>query len=72
MSDPMDEPIQLSPRPPTRSIALAAEYLATVVERDWGLRNGRTALYWHLIHVVVKHARPPAGEVGRSEAEEPT
>lgn len=50
------ELIYPSPSPPTRSVALATEYLAKVVEEDCGTKNGQTALYWHLIAVIQKHA----------------
>ena len=40
---------------PSRSVALATEYLAKVVHEDHGTNNGQTALYWNLIAVIQKH-----------------
>jgi len=59
--DALSLPIQLSPTPPTRSVKIAVEYLVDAVDRDLGTKNGRTALYWHLIHVVQQHAGPKDG-----------
>jgi len=42
---------------PTHSVTTAAAYLAAVVDEDMGTRNGRTALFWHLIAVIQKHAK---------------
>ena len=41
---------------PTRSVALITEYLADMVQQGMGTKNGRTALYWHLIYVIQQHA----------------
>jgi hypothetical protein len=68
MTNPEDQVIQLSPRPIPRAIGTAAEYLAHLVDTEWGTKSGRTALYWHLIHVINQHARPPAGEVDQGKA----
>jgi hypothetical protein len=54
-----------SPVAPTRSVAIAAEYLVSVVEKDLGTMNGGTALYWHLIHVIHQHAGRPAADLPR-------
>ena len=43
------------PKGPSRSVELATEYLASVVEEDMPLKNGKTALYWHLIAVIQQH-----------------
>jgi hypothetical protein len=59
MSDPLDEPystLSNSLPHPTRSVVIAAEYLAEVVAKDMGVRSGKTALYWHLIYVIQEHA----------------
>lgn len=42
---------------PTRSVEVATEYLAEVVHMDMGTKNGKTSLYWNLIHVIQQHAR---------------
>ena len=52
-----DESIELC-GPISRSVTIATEYLAHVIERDVGTKNGQTALYWHLIAVVQKHMKP--------------
>jgi len=41
---------------PTAAVQYAVEFLAKVVSGEMGARNGRTALYWHLMSVVQKHA----------------
>lgn len=41
---------------PSRSVALAVEYLTWTVQKECGTKNGLTALYWHLMAVVVQHA----------------
>ena len=38
-----------------RSIQIAAEYLIQLIEEEHGLKNGKTALYWHLAHVISGH-----------------
>ncbi len=45
------------PVPLSRSVKIAAEYLASCVQADHGTRNGKTALYWHLIGVALQHAK---------------
>lgn len=40
----------------TKTVELAVEYLAKVIQEDMGTRHGQTALYWHLINVVQQHA----------------
>ncbi len=45
------------PAPPSYSVQNAAAYLAHVVQKDCGTRNGETALYWHIISVVTQHAK---------------
>lgn len=59
MSDPLNEPIctrSTSLPAPTRTVEIAAEYLAHTVHEDMGTLNGKTALYWHLINVIQQHA----------------
>lgn len=45
------------PIPLSRSVKIAAEYLAACVHADHGARHGKTALYWNLIGVVLQHAK---------------
>lgn len=60
MSDPTQENISTmsSDLPnPSRSIILATEFLCSMVDEDCGTKNGKTALYWNLIHTVQKHMK---------------
>lgn len=51
-----DNPIP-GPGPYTdRTVRLATEYLAHVVEQCLGCRHGKTALYWALVSTIAKHA----------------
>lgn len=43
---------------PSRSVVLATEYLAKVVDEDMVINNGTTALYWHLIATIQQHTNP--------------
>ncbi len=51
-----DEPIDSGFHPP-RSIGLIVEYLAFLVNEELGTHNGQTALHWHLLDTVKKHAK---------------
>jgi len=59
---------------PTRSVRLAAEYLADVMEEDIGTNNGKTAFFWHVVSVIQKHGTPrsPAASPGTSPEGAPT
>lgn len=39
------------------SIQSACGYVAWLCEKSGGLKNGQTALYWHLIATVAEHMR---------------
>lgn len=41
---------------PSDSVQTAASYLAERVQQDHGTKNGKTALYWHLIAIISSHA----------------
>ena len=53
----LNQPIGTLPAVP-RGVAIAAEYLADLVERSAGTKHGRTALYFHLLSVLNQHAKP--------------
>ena len=57
VDNPPDEPIQIPGDGPSKTVQLAVEYLAAVVQEDMGTRGGRTALYWHLVSVIQQHTR---------------
>lgn len=44
------------PLPLSRSVKTALEYVAFLVDRENGVKNGKTALYWHLVGVCSSHA----------------
>jgi len=52
---PGDITVAFSPFTPSRSLVTALQYVTSVAEQDHGLRNGTTALYWHLLSVTAKH-----------------
>lgn len=44
-----------------KSATTALEFLLWVLERSgWKFRHGKTALYWHLIHVIMSHRKDEA------------
>ena len=43
------------PCPLPQSVRTAIEYVAHTAANDCKLKNGQTALFWHLIHVVTSH-----------------
>ena len=47
---PGDGPVPLAVRP-------AVEYVAHTAAKHCNLRNGQTALFWHLLGVVSQHIR---------------
>jgi len=51
------EKVDYGPAAPSRTVTLATEYLANVVEEDCGTKYGKTALLWNLIYVIQKHAK---------------
>lgn len=55
-SEPTYDTLDSSLPAPTHSVTLAADFLAKLVEIEMGARNGRTALYWHLIYTIQQHA----------------
>lgn len=53
----LDDGVTIPGPLPSRSVRVAAEYLAEMVQADHGTNNGKTALYWALIHAVMSHAK---------------
>lgn len=45
------------PKDYAHSIENACGYVAWLCEQSGGLKNGQTALYWHLIATVAEHMR---------------
>ena len=41
----------------SRAVQNALGFAATVIEEDHGTKNGRTALYWHLVNVAQQHMK---------------
>ena len=70
MSEPCYNTIDDARPCPTRSVVTACEYLVETVDKDMGTKNGKTALYWHLIWTIQQHAGHRPGKGPKNEPEQ--
>jgi hypothetical protein len=59
VSDPGDEEsVQFAIQPRiTKTMEMAADWLAEVVDQDLGLKQGKTCFYWAIIALIQQHAK---------------